>query len=44
MNDIVMIIDGNSLLNRAFFGVPPLTTRDGIHTNAVLGFINMMNK
>ncbi|MBI9015261.1 MAG: DNA polymerase I [Clostridiales bacterium] len=44
MNNLVMIIDGNSLMNRAFYGIPPLTTKDGIHTNAVLGFLNMMNK
>lgn len=44
MDNSIMIIDGNSLMNRAFFGVPPLTTKDGIHTNAVYGFLNMMNK
>ncbi|MBN2796035.1 MAG: DNA polymerase I [Clostridia bacterium] len=44
MKQLVMIIDGNSLMNRAFYGVPPLTTKDGIHTNAVMGFLNMINK
>lgn len=44
MNEMVMIIDGNSLMNRAYFGIPTLTTKDGIHTNAVFGFLNMMNK
>jgi len=44
MSNLVMIIDGNSLMNRAFYGIPPLTTKDGIHTNAVLGFLNMMNR
>lgn len=44
MSNLVMIIDGNSIMNRAFYGVPPLTTKDGIHTNAILGFMNMMNK
>lgn len=44
MSNLVMIIDGNSIMNRAFYGVPPLTTKDGVHTNAVLGFMNMMNK
>lgn len=44
MKNLAMIIDGNSLMNRAFYGIPPLTTRDGIHTNAVLGFLNMMNR
>jgi len=44
MNNLVMIIDGNSLMNRAFYGIRPLITKEGIHTNAVFGFINMMNK
>ncbi|WP_459128612.1 DNA polymerase I [Guggenheimella bovis] len=38
----LMIIDGNAILNRAFFALPPLTTRDGIPTNAVLGFLTML--
>ncbi len=42
--DCVLIIDGNSLMNRAFFALPPLTTKEGIQTNAVLGFLNMMNR
>ncbi|MDL2289005.1 DNA polymerase I, partial [Oscillospiraceae bacterium OttesenSCG-928-F05] len=37
-----MIIDGNSLINRAFYGVRPLTTRDGLNTNAVYGFLNIL--
>ena len=40
----ILAIDGNSLLNRAFFGVMPLNAPDGTPTNAVYGFINMMNK
>lgn len=44
MKQLVMIIDGNSLMNRAFYGVPPLTTKEGVHTNAILGFMNMVNK
>ena len=36
----LMCIDGNSLINRAFYGVRPLTTKGGIHTNAVFGFLN----
>ncbi|TYQ13333.1 UNVERIFIED_CONTAM: DNA polymerase I [Acetivibrio alkalicellulosi] len=40
----LMIIDGNSILNRAFYGVQFLSTSDGIFTNAVYGFINIMNK
>ena len=39
-----LIVDGNSILNRAFYGVRPLTTRDGRNTNAIFGFINMLAK
>lgn len=40
----VLIIDGNSLLNRAYYGVRPMTTRDGRPTNAIYGFITMITK
>lgn len=40
----VIIIDGNSIINRAFYGVPTLVNKDGIHTNAVYGFFNMLFK
>ena len=40
----LLIVDGNSILNRAFYGVRPLTTRDGRNTNAIFGFINMLHK
>lgn len=40
----IMVIDGNSLVNRAFYGVRPLTTRAGLPTNAVFGFLNILNK
>lgn len=40
----LLAIDGNSVLNRAFFGVRPLTTKDGIPTNALFGFLNIMFK
>lgn len=40
----IIIIDGNSLLNRAFFALPPLTNKDGVPTNAVHGFLSMMYK
>ena len=40
----LLIIDGNSILNRAFYGVRPMTTRDGRPTNAIYGFINMILK
>lgn len=40
----LLLIDGNSILNRAFYGVPDLTNSEGIHTNAVYGFLNIMLK
>jgi DNA polymerase-1 len=40
----LLAVDGNSILNRAFYGVRPLTTKDGRNTNAVFGFINMLYK
>ena len=40
----VVLIDGNSILNRAFYGIPELTNSKGLHTNAVLGFLNIMMK
>ncbi|AUG57691.1 DNA polymerase I [Acetivibrio saccincola] len=40
----IMIIDGNSILNRAFYGVELLSTSDGLHTNAIYGFLNIMYK
>lgn len=44
MPDKIMLLDGHSLLNRAFYGLPDLTNADGLHTNAVLGFLNIMLK
>ena len=40
----LVLIDGNSLINRAFYAMPLLTTRSGIYTNAVYGFMNMFFK
>ncbi|MCD7981276.1 MAG: DNA polymerase I [Clostridiales bacterium] len=40
----IVLIDGHSILNRAFFGVPDLTNSEGLHTNAVYGFLNIMFK
>lgn len=40
----IVLIDGNSLINRAFYAMPLLTTKDGIFTNAVYGFMNMFFK
>lgn len=39
-----MLIDGHSILNRAFYGLPDLTNFEGIHTNAMFGFLNIMFK
>ena len=44
MNQKIVLIDGHSILNRAFYGVPELTNSEGIHTNAVYGFLNIMFK
>ncbi|QZY56578.1 DNA polymerase I [Crassaminicella profunda] len=38
----IIIIDGNSLINRTFYALPDLTTKEGIHTNAVYGFVNVL--
>ncbi len=40
----LLLIDGHSILNRAFYGVPDLTNSEGLHTNAVYGFLNIMFK
>ena len=40
----LVLIDGNSLINRAFYAMPVLTTKDGTYTNAVYGFMNMLFK
>ena len=42
MSQKIVLIDGHSILNRAFYGVPELTNSEGIHTNAVYGFLNSM--
>ncbi len=40
----LMVLDGNSLLNRAFYGIRPLTTADGLNTNAVYGFLTILRR
>ena len=40
----LVLIDGHSILNRAFYGVPELSNSQGLHTNAVYGFLNIMFK
>ncbi len=44
MKKRLLAIDGNSILNRAFYGVRPLTTKDGFHTNALYGLVSMVMK
>ena len=44
MREKIVLIDGHSILNRAFYGVPDLTNSEGLHTNAVYGFLNIMFK
>ena len=40
----LLAIDGNSIINRAFYGIKLLSTKDGTYTNAVYGFINILNR
>ena len=40
----LMILDGNSVINRAFYGIRPLSTKDGLFTNAIFGFLNILHK
>lgn len=42
--DKVLLIDGNSIMNRAFFGIRELTNSEGLHTNAIYGFLNILYK
>lgn len=44
MREKIVLIDGHSILNRAFYGLPDLTNSEGTHTNAVYGFLNIMLK
>ena len=43
-NKKIVLIDGHSILNRAFFGLPDLTNSEGLHTNAIYGFLTIMFK
>ncbi len=40
----LLVIDGNSILNRAYYGIKQLTTSDGLYTNGIYGFMNILNK
>lgn len=44
MSEKIVLVDGHSILNRAFFGIPDLTNGEGLHTNAVYGFLNILFK
>ena len=44
MKQKIMLMDGHSILNRAFYGMPDFTNRNGVHTGAVLGFFNILYK
>lgn len=44
MNGKMIVFDGNSILNRAYYGVRPLNTKDGFPTNALFGFVNILQK
>ena len=45
MKDTFVIIDGNSLMNRAYYAMQrPMITRDGVYTQGIFGFLNMLNK
>ena len=40
----LLVIDGNSIVNRAFYGIKLLSTKDGQYTNALVGFLNILQK
>ncbi len=42
MSEKIVLIDGHSIINRAFYGVPDLTNSEGLHTNGIYGFLNIM--
>lgn len=44
MSEKIVLIDGHSILNRAFYGLPDLTNANGTHTNAMYGFLNILFK
>ena len=44
MSEKIVLIDGHSILNRAFYGLPDLTNSEGLHTNAIYGFLTIMFK
>ena len=44
MSEKILLIDGHSILNRAYYGLPELTNSEGLHTNAIYGFLNILFK
>ena len=44
MKEKILLIDGHSILHRAFYGIPDLTNAEGLHTNAIYGFLNILFK
>ena len=44
MSEKIVLLDGHSILNRAFYGMPDLTSASGLHTGAVFGFLNILFK
>ena len=40
----LLVVDGNSIANRAFYGIRLLSTKDGRYTNAIVGFLNILQK
>ena len=44
MSERILLIDGHSIINRAFYGLPDLTNSEGLHTNGVYGFLNILQK
>ena len=40
----LMVLDGNSIVNRSYYGIRPLTTRDGLYTHAVFGFLTTLQR
>ena len=44
MSEKIVLIDGHSIMNRAYYGIPLLSSSAGVHTNAVYGFLNILFK
>ena len=40
MSEKILLVDGHSIIHRAFYGVTALTNSEGLHTNAIYGFLN----